>query len=932
MGEPVRLTVKERILLHLLFSGRSKEEFEVPRAMAQEGIAEACWASQRHLAQYLRPLMERGLVHERQAHVQGVRQRRKVYSLTESGRQAALTLRNDVMEATVQVENGSSIRELTVKQAIAEAPLPTTPLAILRLARQGEPIRIDDARLLSGPPRVEELAEAPRIEGFVGRTEELESITSEKGGPRLFVIRGVAGIGKSGLASRACDLLRGKRNLFWHRVRPWDSRGSVLARLGAFLTALGKPGLRAVLMRSHAERAGEVLREDLPGTEAVLVFDDAQEADVALQPFFRLLLDALSRVGDVRVLLLTRTALPFYSRRDAVVGGLVRELELEGLRDEEVNDYLAQHQLPKEAAEFARKLHGHPLFLELLRAHNPLEGGLVDVRRYLEEEVYTKLPQPEREMMKFASLYRVPVPRGALFANPEWSHDMLLSLAHRSLIRRVGGEEERFEAHDTIRDFFADFLTPAERRFLGDFAVERLRALASEARFAHEFHRCSSYLANAAALSADPAEQAVLWEALGDVSLLLGDQNAVSDAYRAVARLAPDQETKVRAHRKMALALEERFDSAAAAQEVKAGLEMLGDAPSVERGWLLLARSRERDALVKKAEARADVERALATFREFAETQGEAKALLQLAWVLRGAPRSPKDPGPRELLEEVLVLAEALDDSELAARAHTMMALAIADEGGEVGEVEEHFKAVEALEDAMENIWIRLGLLRQRAVLRGIIDTNFEGRAADAQQMIRLARSVRSEFDMAFGTYFLASVSILKGDLDKALQGYQEAAAVWLRYGHPVGYGNALFHAAQVCTMQGNAEGVKRIRTEIEAHGGGGDADETIYPLAIHALDLLTEGNLDDAGKVFEDLIERLEQNRDSGGKFVMMLPRAHYIYGAALRAQGRESEAQEHLYLAREYIERDRAFGQLVKMEKDVPRLIEGLRGILRS
>ncbi|MFQ5919538.1 MAG: AAA family ATPase, partial [Thermoplasmata archaeon] len=836
-GEPVRLTVKERILLHLLPYGKYREAREVPRAVAQDGISAGCSTSQRHLSQYLRPLIEDGLLHERKAHIQGGRQRRKVYFLTREGRRRARGLRDQVMVTTLQVEDEEGTRELTVGEILAEAGSPATPLGILRLAGQGRPIQLEDAKRLTEVPRVELLAEAPSIEAFVGRKEELETLTAaDSSGPRLYVIRGVAGIGKSSLASRACELLRGSRNFLWHRVRPRDSREAILARLGAFLADLGRPGLRAVLMRGQAGRAEEVLREDLPGTEATLVFDDAHEADRSVEAFFGQLLNILSTTEDVRVLILSRTTLSFYSRRDVVVSGLVKEFELEGLNTEEVEDYVALHEIPEGAVEVAQKLHGHPLFLELLRAHNPYAGALVDVRRYLEEEVYTDLPHAERDMMKIASLYQVPVPRDALFADPEWSHDVLLSLAHRSLVRRVGEVEERFELHDTIREFFGDLLTPAERASWGRFAVERLRTFASEAREARAYTRSAGYLNNAVELAEAPGEQAALWEALGDANLLLGDLNAVTRSYRAAARLAEDAEASARAYRKMAMALQDYGDAADADAEIKAGLAALGDRPSVERGWLHLVRSQGLVDKTKIAEARKDIDMALSAFREFKDTYGEAKALLQLVNVMSySGTRRKGDPAARAVLDEVLDLAERLDDPELAVRAHTWMTRVITAEGGSLDEVRGHFEAAEAFLDEGGSYRVRLQFLSQRAALHGSMDGDYEARADDCREIIRIARAVRSDFDVAYGTYLLAMVDLLDGRIEEAKRRHEEAAEAWKKYGNRLMYGNTLFHIGRICLMQADAQGFRRALDQLETveleYGGG----FPIYPVELRA-------------------------------------------------------------------------------------------------
>src|SRR2546428_1538014 len=138
----------------------------------------------------------------------------------------------------------------------------------------------------------------------------------------MFIVSGVAGIGKTWFAARACQQLHGTKNLFWHRVQPWDSARSILGHLGRFLAALGKPGLQSVLERGDVVLGARALAGDLPGSNALFVFDDLHHGGPELPSVFRLLLDSLERAPDSRALVLTRHAPAFYDRRGRRLAGL----------------------------------------------------------------------------------------------------------------------------------------------------------------------------------------------------------------------------------------------------------------------------------------------------------------------------------------------------------------------------------------------------------------------------------------------------------------------------------------------------------------------------------------------------------------------------------------------------------------------------------
>ena len=132
-GGPLRLTAKERILLHLLNYARFTEAAEVPPDLAQAGIAAMAGVDSRHFAQYIRPLVRAAFVRERTAHVKGVLQRRKVYVLTEAGRRTALGVRDRLRSATVKVRDGSETREATIADVLEKSG---GKLSILDLVRE----------------------------------------------------------------------------------------------------------------------------------------------------------------------------------------------------------------------------------------------------------------------------------------------------------------------------------------------------------------------------------------------------------------------------------------------------------------------------------------------------------------------------------------------------------------------------------------------------------------------------------------------------------------------------------------------------------------------------------------------------------------------------------------------------------------------------
>jgi len=103
MTETRAPTIGERIVVHLSQYLRIQDEYVVPPAMAQTGIAETLGLSRAHVAIELRRQMEAGRIEVRVAHVTGAPTRRKVYRLTPKGVHIAESVRSRALGRTVEL-------------------------------------------------------------------------------------------------------------------------------------------------------------------------------------------------------------------------------------------------------------------------------------------------------------------------------------------------------------------------------------------------------------------------------------------------------------------------------------------------------------------------------------------------------------------------------------------------------------------------------------------------------------------------------------------------------------------------------------------------------------------------------------------------------------------------------------------------------------
>jgi len=887
----VRLTAKERILVHLLDARSVEAAAEAPRGTAQEGISEAVGVGLRHLAQSIRPLMRDGLVRERRAHVRGIRQRRKTYELTTAGRIEAIRVRDRALVETVRVQDPEGIRETTVGDALKAAGKGATVLGIFRSVRIAGVV--DLPSLVPPPPSsfVEMLSEAPTVEMFVGRQEELSAVTRADG-PRMFIVSGVAGIGKTWFAARACQQLHGTKNLFWHRVQPWDSARSILGHLGRFLAALGKPGLQSVLERGDVVLGAKALAGDLPGSNALFVFDDVHQGGPEIPSVFRLFLDSLERAPDSRALVLTRHAPAFYDRRDVRLAGLVGELELPELTLEDVAELASRAQLTEDAWTFIRRRGGHPLLLQFLqKTHRSAFDPVVaqeDFDRFLSEQVYSKLSKDARRAMKLASSFRVAIPAEALVEDLEVSHDAVLELTDWFLLRKVGGN--RYDVHDSVRDFFERMLTTAERRDACRIVSGCLSRLATQAFADGSFLACIDYASNAIALAEPTEHKGGLLETLGDAYAELGDLPASTTAHRQAIGFADRAETVARLHRKMAFEFVTRGNLSSAKAAIEDGFRSLGTLPSEESGWLELTRARA-VRIEGKLEATYDHgTAALQIFQRYGELRGQARTLVELAQVEAAQDRSG---AAEKYLQQALQIVRSFRDPFPLARVLESLAFVVGFGQGDAEQASAYYAEIDALSAKTGNPAIREFTLGGRAYFDLLIRTDFQAAEQgfeEATEFFRRRYGVRGVLNSRGG---IAVLRFYQGRFDEARTIIEKVVAEQRHLGHAADAIEFIGYLAEISLLAGDVPAFREVVERYREPDLVSAAEvEPAVPTMYRAVVALLDGDAPSARKLL-----------DEAGHQVRMPEAIHYhrVASVLLLIMGDEAAGEKHRLLSRD-------------------------------
>lgn len=455
MGDPGRastLTIQERIMLHLEGHAKRREEYAVPRAVTQSGIAEALAIRVAHASREVRKLVDGELAEERDAAVEGSKRHQKAYFLTAAGLQASAALR----------------QELGPEAAAAVAAHAAVP----RRSEQG-PVHV--------------LREFPILRYFFGRARELAGAHKLLETRGVLVVLGIAGIGKSTFGAKLQEELAPSRSTVWYQIHEYDTPASVLAPVARVLALLGRPKLELLTKRDAAvdlPQAKDILMEDAEGLQLAVFIDDPQVAPPEALQALRVLREVAAAHPDaLKIVFLARMRPPIYDGRDVTLRKSVGEIELSGLSMEDVGLLLGAGDHPRDAGVVYETTGGHPLFIELVRdaAGDGSSAGpdRRQIDRFLQDQIYSKLDRGEREALRRVVFVRRPVDPRVLLAPPA-TFESLLTLEARSLMRRDAAG--RVTVHESIRDFVRRTLSEEETQELASAAY---RALMGEVEVAN---------------------------------------------------------------------------------------------------------------------------------------------------------------------------------------------------------------------------------------------------------------------------------------------------------------------------------------------------------------------------------------------------------------------------------------------------------------
>ncbi len=376
-----KFLAKDKILVHLLNYQDIKGEYTQPVEVTQGGLAKRLGLQQSTVSYALQDLVEEGLVTEETRRIEGKRQKRKAYHLTDKGLEKAKDTRDEMSDSPVTVEMIGGEREITLGNVSKYFQQSLSLTDLLK--------RVEDGHLNLNQEDKEKayVTHAPGLpvkDFTVSLTQQFQRWWMK--GREPFLLVGPAGSGKTTYLHSLIESVREETNIFYFKAEGWHTRIYYWRELSDFLDGIGKHRLSAYIEAVDwidVETAVKNLKRDLNYKPVVFILDDAH-LNMQVADEFMFMAKKLTELTNLR----------FVFTRDSVKKETDRE-----------DTDMTHFELETEGSETM-------LFWSISQHFNiETEGSLDDLLRTL---AVTKLTFQEMMVLGYLSVFREPVEKRRL--------------------------------------------------------------------------------------------------------------------------------------------------------------------------------------------------------------------------------------------------------------------------------------------------------------------------------------------------------------------------------------------------------------------------------------------------------------------------------------------------------------------------------------
>ncbi|MGM0405020.1 MAG: tetratricopeptide repeat protein [Thermoplasmatota archaeon] len=298
-------TAKDKVIVHLLEYYDKQDKYPQPAEVTQEGIAESIGSKQNTVSYAVRNLVKEDILNEKTTRIEGKRQRRKGYFLTDKGVESARKKKKKMDQTRVTLKINDEERKVMVRDVNKYLHTNLSTIEILDRVEKGT---LEYSTIEEEKDKVSYLVDIPQPPGYTIDDLQLLDRWWGKEEKDNLILYGDNRVDKTNLLSKYLRKMDGTANLFYFRMDDWHTPRYLLNELAGFLSKAGQHRLISYLEASQGMDFIEIFtnfRKDINSlSSSIIVIDDVRKDDNIIE-LIKKIIDNIEDRSDIRLILAT---------------------------------------------------------------------------------------------------------------------------------------------------------------------------------------------------------------------------------------------------------------------------------------------------------------------------------------------------------------------------------------------------------------------------------------------------------------------------------------------------------------------------------------------------------------------------------------------------------------------------------------------------
>ena len=430
-------TAKDKVIVHLLDYYDKQDKYPQPAEVTQEGISDCISSKQNTVSYAVRNLVKEGILDERTTRVEGKRQRRKGYFLTDKGFEKARKKKKEMGNARVTLNLDGKDRKVMLSDVNKYLRMNLSMIEILNKVKDG---RLEYSIQDKKEDLISYLVDMPQPSNFSSENVKLIERWMNNKENNILILQGDTSVDITNVLSKFIKEMDGKSNLFYFKLDDWHTPRHLLKNLAGFLSKAGEHRLDSHLEASHDIDFIEIFtnfRKDIKSlSHSIMVIEDVPD-DEGLLKLLGEISKSISEKPEINLIITTKYGDNFEKEIDVPYGKITLE------------KWIA------------------PDFYERLSHHFGILDGRIDV---IDEILRNRLTSEEYLALSYISIFRKPVEMTQITELDHVNKLTLKNLMQTDLLMQTLDGKPILPVD--LRERLLNFMRNSHKRYLHDRAAD----------------------------------------------------------------------------------------------------------------------------------------------------------------------------------------------------------------------------------------------------------------------------------------------------------------------------------------------------------------------------------------------------------------------------------------------------------------------------